>query len=74
MPLIVPSSVRRGQSSGANSATAPQRNSSPALNPVFLLTAASQMHSEGRLIADDQSGTDAKLNSIPTDSQSPVRT
>jgi len=31
------------------------------------------MHSEGRLLASDQSGPDAKLNSIPESETSPVR-
>lgn len=42
-------------------------------DPFFMMAAAVQMHSEGRLLAQDQSGQDAKLNSIPTAAQSAIR-
>ena len=48
--------------------------SSPPPTPtVYSMMAASAMHEEGRLLAKDQSGPDAKINSIPEPDQSPVR-
>lgn len=40
---------------------------------MYLMMAATQMHSEGRLLAADQSGPDAKLSSIPATAQSAIR-
>ena len=37
------------------------------------MMAAAQMHDEGRLLAKDQSGSDAKINSVPESDQTPVR-
>lgn len=51
-----------------------QQVSSPPPPPtVYSMMAATQMHEEGRLLAKDQSGSDAKINSIPEPDQSPVR-
>lgn len=50
-----------------------QQPAPPPPNPVFAMMAATQMHEEGRLLAKDKSGTDAKLASIPTAAQSALR-
>lgn len=44
-------------------------------DPVFALMAATQMYHEGRLLTSqqDQSGSNAKLNSIPTQAATPLR-
>lgn len=42
-------------------------------DPMFLMAAATTMHSEGRLLAADQSGVQAKLSSIPESAQSAIR-
>lgn len=65
MPITVP--IR----SARRSANAQPLPSPP--DPSYTLMAAAQMHSEGRLLATDQSGSDAKLNSIPQSETSPVR-
>lgn len=48
-------------------------NQAPPPNDVYMLMAATQMHQEGRLLAQDRTGQDAKLASIPTAAQSPLR-
>jgi len=53
-------------------AAAPGLPSSPP-DPVFALMAATQMHAEGRLLAADRSGQDAKIASIPAAAQSTLR-
>lgn len=58
---------------GQGSAMAQAQSSASNPDPVFMMMAATQMHSEGRLLAADRSGSDAKLNSIPTTAQSPLR-
>jgi hypothetical protein len=42
-------------------------------DPVYALMAATAMHQEGRLLAQDRSGQDAKIASIPVDAQRPLR-
>ena len=63
MPMSVPS--RRGPRQQAQPMPPPP--------PVYTMMAAAAMHSEGRLLAKDESGSDAKLNSIPESETSPVR-
>lgn len=68
MALTVP--FRRGQQGAGQRAQLPEQ---PPPSSYFLLTAAAKMHAEGRLIADDQSGTDAKLNTVPDQLQEPIK-
>ncbi len=61
-------SVPRRQS--VSSAAEPPQAPPPT---VYTMMAAAQMHAEGRLLAKDQSGPDAKINSIPESETGPVR-
>jgi len=53
----------------------PRAQAEPTQPPptVYTMMAAAQMHDEGRLLAKDQSGPDAKINSVPESETSPVR-
>jgi hypothetical protein len=64
MPMSVPARRGRGQAQGQPATPPPT---------VYAMMAATAMHDEGRLLAPDQSGTDAKLNSIPESETTPVR-
>ena len=63
MPMSVP---HRGRT---------QPSAQPLTPPptVYTMMAAATMHAEGRLLAKDQSGSDAKINSVPESDQTPVR-
>lgn len=61
---------RRGQQQAQR---IPSRAPVPPPDPVYTMMAATQMHNEGRLLADDQSNSDAKLNSIPAAATQAIR-
>lgn len=66
MPIVP--MLRPGQGGAQAQGVSP-----PPPDPVYALMAATQMHAEGRLLAQDRSGSDAKLASIPVAAQRPLR-